>query len=142
MRKSIILTILFVLVLSINAWSAEIVLTGGVPKEVKAKLVDLYPKVCIILGIPLEKLDVNVVVFKNEDDYKRAFTGWILPYGAYSPDNNTLYLVGTRLEDGYIAHELAHAIICRYCGMTVPPKSQEILAGYAEYMIRKMEVKR
>ena len=136
-KRLMIMIILITLILTLNSQldAVEIEIKADIPAKLRSRITDLYPKVCDILGMYPDDFEVNIILFKNDAEMNRALGGTNSPTGAYHFPSNTLYLSRKSLTDEVLAHELAHTICCRYSKITV--KSQEILAGYCQYIITK-----
>lgn len=50
----------------------------------------------------------------------------------YSPKKKAIYIIVDKVNDGVLAHEMAHAVISFYFGIPPPAKMQEILAQYVD----------
>lgn len=53
-------------------------------------------------------------------------------------DKRTIYISLKDLDIYVLAHEMAYAAISSYFVIPMPKKTQEILAGFAEYSVRKI----
>jgi hypothetical protein len=116
---------------------------GGDMRSVIKEAVDsLFLEVCDALDINLKSYRGNLIVFPDIVEVGRTAYGNSqiieanLP-SIYIPSNNTIYISFKDLTAGMLAHEMAHAVISTYFVVAPPAKTQEILAGYVEYSIRK-----
>jgi hypothetical protein len=108
---------------------------------IKDTLDEIYLEVSDVIDIHMDDLKINLRVFPNKD-----YLGEVLIqfYGKkmdlpsfYLYEKNTIYISNDDLKVGMLAHEIAHALISNYFTVPPPTKVQEILAGYAEYSLRK-----
>lgn len=106
-------------------------------------------KVSKTLGVPIEHFHVAIRVYSSHDQLTKAIKknygigvgeqGYFYngDIGFYDYDNRTVYISLDKANVGVVAHELAHAIISQYFVVPAPTNTQEILAGYAEFSVRK-----
>jgi hypothetical protein len=134
-KMGVTIILMLILITPLTTFATVVKIQSGVPNDVKVKLTVLYPQVCAVLGIATPILELKVVVFKNDQDYTAAITKGTLPYGAYDPVTNILYLSKEHITDNVIVYALARVICCRHIGLSLPVKSQEILAEYCEACI-------
>ncbi len=102
----------------------------------------LFLEVCDALDIKLKSYRGSLVIYPDIIEVSKAAYGNSqiieanLP-SIYIPSHNTIYISFQELTPGMLAHEMAHAVISTYFVVPPPAKTQEILAGYVEYSIRK-----
>jgi len=83
-------------------------------------------QISFLFGVPAQSIPA-VLVSHEKSPY----------YSIYDPKKDIIVVFGEdNLKSGILAHELAHSIINKTMG-SVPSKTQEILAGYAEYEMNK-----
>lgn len=83
-------------------------------------------QVCGWFDIPPQRAP-EIVVLNDEGEFKAKFF----------PADYVIHIYGSfHVQDGILAHEIAHAVISRYGKIT--PRMHEILAGYAEFKITKV----
>ena len=97
----------------------------------------IYNVVCQMFGTCSESFNVKLSVISSKEA-KEKFPWYKTFSGTYSIDENIIYLADGRITDGVLAHELAHATITTYAVYSLTSRMQEILAGYAEFEVRKM----
>jgi len=91
------------------------------------KLVEvLTEQVCGWFETPIQK-PPRIVVYSNAK----------APSAYYSLTDDTITVYGTdNVTTAILAHEVAHAVVLRLDGK-ITPRMHEILAGYAEFEVRK-----
>jgi len=103
----------------------------------------LFLRICDILEMRLYSFKGNIKICSDYQHLKRVynylFNREIAPpaYSFYVYELNTVYISAEYFTLGILAHEIAHAIISHYFVVQPSVKIQEILAGYAEYQMRK-----
>jgi hypothetical protein len=55
----------------------------------------------------------------------------------YVHERQTVYVAADDFSRGVLSHEFSHALISAYFVVPPPEKMQEVLSGYAEYMLTK-----
>ena len=75
-------------------------------------------------------LDMHPAAFHFDIFLKKNNEGGTIAY--YSHETRSITAVASRVTDGVLAHEIAHAIINAYFNPAPPEKSQEILAQYVD----------
>lgn len=102
----------------------------------------IYLQVCDIVDIHIYSLVIDLDIFPDRkalaDTLEAYFKKRIDVPSFYFVDKNKIYVSYTDLNAGMLAHEMAHAIVCRYFAVPPPEKVQEVIAGYAEYSVRKL----
>lgn len=112
-------------------------------KDVLSRTIDaLYLEVSDILDIRMyASFQGTIRILPDRkainSQFKKIFRTDFPERSFYIADNNTIYISFADLTAGMLGHEIAHAIICRYFIVPPPTKTQEILAGYVEYTLRK-----
>jgi hypothetical protein len=115
---------------------------ADVRSVIKEGIDALFLEVCDALDIKIKSYRGSLVVYPDIIEVSKAACGNSqiieanLP-SIYIPSHNTIYISFQELTPGMLAHEMAHAVISTYFVVAPPPKTQEILAGYVEYSIRK-----
>ena len=104
--------------------------------KVKTKVDVLFERVQNILDMRKKMEKVTINIYENKDQLKDAFfriykrqcriRAW------YRYRNNTVYINVRDLNEGMLAHELAHAIIDHYLSIRPPRATAEILARYVD----------
>lgn len=102
----------------------------------------IYLNVSDILDIHMYSFSIELDIFPD----RRALAGELGKYldkkpdvpSFYFYDKNRIYISYNDLTLGMLSHEIAHAIISHYFAVQPSVKVQEILAGYAEYSMRKV----
>lgn len=121
-------------------WGIKRLFSSSAPKNVQEAIVKkvdlLFERVQSILGMRKKIDKVNVRLHQDQDQLHRAFyniyrqkchiRAW------YRYKNNTVYLNLQDLDEGMLAHELAHAIIDHYLLVRPPRATAEILARYVD----------
>jgi len=98
----------------------------------------IYETVCKLYGSCRETFMIKISVInaqeiKEKFPLDKHFVGW------YSESENIVYLAEGKITDGVLAHELAHASIVSVIICPLTDQMQEVLAGYAEYEMRKVK---
>ncbi len=112
--------------------------------ELADKLDTLLIMVCDILDIRLYSFEGSIKVCRNNERLKKIYYDLFgrdlnnLP-SFYVHDLKTIYVSAEGFKSGTIGHEVAHAVISSYFVVLPPVKLQEVLSGYVEYQLRKME---
>jgi hypothetical protein len=106
---------------------------------------DLFMRACDILDMHLYSFNGNIKICVTQEQlnaiYNNLFGKYLASYAHsfYVYDLNTIYASAENFKMGVIGHEIAHAIISHYFVVQPPVKIQEVLAGYVEYQLRKIE---
>ncbi len=102
----------------------------------------LFLAISEIMDIRLKTFDCKIKIcrdFSSMSSIISKLYGQKMPKtaGVYVAGMNTMYVDGEKVDINVIAHEMSHAIQCRY--FVVPPSEriQEVLSGFVEYQIRK-----
>lgn len=96
-----------------------------------------------------EALDMNLYSYKGSikicndqaqlnSIYQNMFNRELRSSSFYVYDLNTIYISSESFTSAILGHEIAHAIISNYFVVAPPQKTAEILAGYVEYQLRKI----
>lgn len=103
----------------------------------------LFLKISDILDMHVYSFHGNIKILPTKNDISAVFKSY---FGKSFPErsfflkrNNTIYISYSDLTLGMLGHEIAHAIMSRYFVVDTPVKVQEILAGYVEYQLKKMQ---
>ncbi len=130
--------------ISLNTANYEFHLSEN--KDIETALINnldqIYLEVCAALDIHMESFMINLKVFSSRLSLGDALFSL---YGKrmdalpsfYFFETNTIYISLEDITAGMFAHEVAHALISHYFVVPPPQRIQEILAGYAEYTIKK-----
>ncbi len=89
----------------------------------RSKVDRLIDRVQAILDMFPDNLHIKIELHEK---YKRGLIA------AYYRKTNKIVVYADKVTDGILAHEVAHAIICRYFGSPPPVKMQEILTQYVD----------
>ncbi len=104
--------------------------------EIKNKMDVLIEKVESILEMYPREIKISIVLLDSEKEvqgiYHRKYGRHVDFIAFYSPKDKTIYLSINDVELAVLAHELAHAVIDHYYGITTPAKIHEVLAQYVE----------
>lgn len=136
----------------LNIGAADRVLAGKTPEtrsspeQELAEMIDtLFIRICDILDMRLYSFEGNIKICRDQSQsnqiYKNLFDrdiGGQRSFYVYSL--NTIYIPAHNLTREILGHEIAHAVISRYFVVLPSVKIQEVLAGYAEYQLRKYQV--
>ena len=102
----------------------------------------LFNRVCNILDMNLFSYHGTIKICDRQTKlntiYQHIFDkdlGGMRSFYIYSL--NTIYLSADNFSCEIVGHEIAHAVISHYFVVTPSTKIQEVLAGYAEYQLRK-----
>ena len=110
-----------------------------------AKTLDaIYLEVSDILDIHMYSFSIDLEILPGRDTLSEELVKYFnkrldMP-SFYFYDRNKIYISYADMTLGMLSHEIAHAIVSHYFVVPPPVKVQEILAGYAEYSIRKSTV--
>ena len=101
----------------------------------------IYLDVSDVLDIHMYTFSVDLEVFPDNSalaDELQAYLGKRADMPSfYSYDKNKIFISYSDMTLGMLSHEIAHAIVSHYFVVQPSVKVQEILAGYAEYSVRK-----
>ena len=75
-------------------------------------------------------LDMHPAAFHFDIYLREKYEGGTIAY--YSHETRSITAVASRVTDGVLAHEIAHAVMSAYFSPVPPEKSQEILAQYVD----------
>ncbi len=102
----------------------------------KNKINALFEKVQLILDMRKAMRKVKIMVFADPDalhrEYFRIFKSRKAPRGWYIFKYNTIYINVKDINEGMLAHEMAHAIIDNFMSVRPPRATAEILARYVD----------
>ena len=121
-------------------WNRSLELENMTQEEITAMVRDkvdaLFVRAQEILDMKKRFEPVNILVHGDEEALKRAYesiySGECRIRAWYRFKTNTVYLNAQDLNQGILAHELAHAIIDHYLTIKPPPQTAEILARYVD----------
>jgi hypothetical protein len=107
-----------------------------VDDEVRNKLEVLIERVESILSMYPKDVRFSIVLLSSDTDVQAVFRrkyGKDVDYiSFYSPGDKTIYASIKDVDEGVMAHEIAHLIIDFYYGIATPEKIHEVLAQYVE----------
>jgi len=112
-----------------------------IPFNVTNKVDALWERVREILDMRKQSPKVTINIYGSKQQLGDAYTGiyneaprfraW------YIYEYNTIYLNVDDVNDGMLAHEMAHSIIDHYLQIRPPAASAEILARYVDSHLRE-----
>lgn len=102
----------------------------------------IYLKVSDIIDIHMYNLTIGLCIVADKTELSDTLESCIsrrpdAPSFYYS-DKDIIYISFKDMDPGMLAHEISHAIVAHYFAVVPPEKIQEVIAGYAEYSIRKL----
>jgi hypothetical protein len=101
----------------------------------------LFLAVSEIMDIRLKDFKCSVKICRNSSGLsgvaEKLFGRKVQTGGFYITTADTLYIDADNVTINILGHELSHAIQAHYFVVVPPVKMQEVLAGYAEYQLRK-----
>ena len=107
-----------------------------VDDEIRNKVDVIVEKVEAILEMHPKELRFTVSLLPSENEvheiYRKKYGKSVDFVSFYSPRDRTIFVSVKDIDLAVLAHEIAHAIIDLYYGMTTPSKIQELLAQYVE----------
>ena len=105
-------------------------------KRIQDKVDGIFTRVEEILGMRKAMDRVIINIYHNGRDLKKAYYDLYKKEGKlrswYVYENNTIYINVKDLNEGILAHEMAHSIIDHYLTVRPPAASSEILARYVD----------
>jgi hypothetical protein len=105
-------------------------------KRLKNKIDTIFERVQELLDMRKKMPQVVICFYPTKkqlhDEYFKLYQEVCQIRAWYRYKNNTVYLSITDLNEGILAHELAHAIIDHYLLVRPPAASAEILARYVD----------
>jgi hypothetical protein len=112
--------------------------SGG--KDFSAKLTkkidDLFARVQEILDMRKYMHRVQINIYSDKEKLQEVYRREVKTRGEYRAwylfERNTIYLQVEDVNEGMLAHEMAHAIIDNFFQVRPPPASAEILARYVD----------
>ena len=113
-------------------------------KQVLVKTIDgLFLEVSDIIDIHLYSFKGSIHFVPDRQALasliKREFSQDFNERSLYYFEKNTIYISLADLTTGMLGHEIAHAIISNYFIVPPPAKVQEIISGYVEYSLNKLQ---
>ncbi len=134
----------FPLLEKLNIGSSDLVLAQGPSSKTNslaAALDILYNFVMQTLDMNLFSLQGNIKICRDREHlnsvYENIFDRQLKASSFYINEYNTIYISAQDFTKEILGHEIAHMIISHYFVVQPPEKVAEILAGYAEYQLRK-----
>ncbi len=108
--------------------------------EIKSKIDVIVERVEAILEMHPKEVKFTVSLLPSEDAvqeiYRRKYGRSVDFISFYSPRDKTIYVSVKDIDMAVLAHEIAHAIIDFYYGISTPSKIHEVLAQYVESHLR------
>lgn len=118
--------------------------TNFSPQEELAEMLDtLFIRVCSILDMRLyNDFRGQIKICRSDQQLRQVYFNLLSQelnsnFPFYIHHFNAIYVSAENFTRGAMGHEIAHAVISHYFVVLPPPKTQEILAGYVEYQLRK-----
>lgn len=109
---------------------------GDLPDRVKKKLDALHERVMEILDMRKRMKKVAINIYRDRKQLHTAYYNIYktdCPFKAwYIYENNTIYVNLDDLNEGILAHEMAHSIIDHFLIVRPPATTAEILARYVD----------
>ncbi|MFC1658858.1 hypothetical protein ACFL1D_05700, partial [Candidatus Omnitrophota bacterium] len=107
---------------------------AGEERSTLSKTLDaLYLEVSDILDIHIYSFHAEIRLFADQDSVSAQFREFFKmdfnERSFYLPEKNAIYVSFGDLTPGMLAHEIAHAIICKYFVVPPPARVQEVLCG-------------
>jgi len=100
------------------------------------KIDTLFERVQEILDMRKRMGQVKIFIFLNKEQIDQAYKSIYKKEGHmrawYSFDRHTIFLNAEDVNEGMVAHEMAHAIIDNFLQIRPPKASAEILARYVD----------
>jgi len=97
------------------------------------RIVDMVER---LLDMRPPGLRFSIRIFRSQAELDRAYHGLGLmgnaPAAFYSHTTLSIAVSLENITDRILAHEIAHAVICRYFGTPPPMRMQEVLAQYVD----------
>ena len=110
--------------------------SDALPDRLKKKVDALYERIMEILDLRKRLNKVTINIYRDKKRLHAAYAGIYKtesPYRAwYTYENNTIYVSTDDLNEGILAHEMAHAIIDHFLIIRPPKATAEILARYVD----------
>jgi len=112
--------------------------SGG--KDFSAKLIqkidDLFARAQEILDMRKYMRRVHINIYSNKEKLQEVYLREVKSRGEFRAwylfEQNTIYLQVEDINEGMLAHEMAHAIIDNFLQVRPPSASAEILARYVD----------
>ncbi|MBI5640011.1 MAG: hypothetical protein HZA17_06255 [Nitrospirae bacterium] len=108
--------------------------------EIRNKLDVIVERVEAILDMFPGDLKFRIVLLSSESEVQRIYKmryGTAADYIAfYAPKDKTLYISVDDIRLGVLAHELTHAVLDHYFGVSPPVKVHEVLAQFVETQLK------
>jgi len=114
--------------------------SGSGGKDFNAKLIqkidDLFVRAQEILDMRKYMNRVKIDIYSNKEKLQQAYRREVKTQGEFRAwylfEQHTIYLQVEDINEGMLAHEMAHAIIDNFLQVRPPPVSAEILARYVD----------
>ena len=111
-------------------------------EEILSKKFDvIFSRVQDILDMFPSNIHVTINIYKDKDGldaaYEEIFGEPNTAISFYIYKTNTIYITESQIDEGILAHEMAHCIIDHYFVIIPPSKVQEILAAYADMHLKE-----
>ncbi|NLE64522.1 MAG: hypothetical protein GX606_01235 [Elusimicrobia bacterium] len=113
-------------------------------KDLPVLLDAFFVWACDILDMQLYSYKGTIKVAANgtqlKDVYRRLYgKESFSDKGFYVSETNTIYIAAGDFTKEILGHEIGHVIVGNYFVVQPPAKVHEVLAGYIEYQIRKLD---
>ena len=121
-------------------WGFMALFGGSEGKDFSAKLTkkidELFARAQEILDMRKYMNRVQINIYSDNEKLQDAYLREVKTPGEYRAwylfEQNTIYLQVEDINEGMLAHEMAHAIIDNFFQVRPPPASAEILARYVD----------
>jgi len=104
--------------------------------EIRDKIDVIVERVEAILEMFPKEVKFSISLLPAEEEvqgiYKKKYGKHVDFIAFYSPRDKVIFVSVKGIDLGILAHEIAHAIIDLYYGVTTPSKIHEVLAQYVE----------
>ncbi|MCM8773150.1 MAG: hypothetical protein NC820_00200 [Candidatus Omnitrophica bacterium] len=101
----------------------------------------IYLETSDALDIHMYSFQINIDILPNRQYLNRLLAPYFRNFSSspsfYVYEQNKIYISFEDMTLGILVHEIAHAIVSHYFVIPPPTKVQEILSGYAEYLVNK-----
>jgi len=99
----------------------------------------VYRKVSDILDIHLDDVKINLWIVPDQQAIgellRENYGQYVEAPSFYWHERSAIYVSAKDLTLGILAHEIAHVIVSHYFVVPPPGKVQDVLCGYAEYLV-------
>jgi hypothetical protein len=106
------------------------------PLLAKKRVDKIVDKVMALLDMRSPNFHFSIYLCRTpaevETAYRRTGMAGPVPEAFYAHANRSITLLPDTINDGMLAHEIAHAVISAYFGTPPPARMQEVLAQYVD----------